>query len=97
LEALAGSRGETQAARRRAVVEVLSYKKRISRRGGRLNQLQSKIRDTVMGLVTVPVLHADDDSFLEPGGIGLWTKADAATMFDDLSVTSFEKGAGGER
>jgi len=50
-----------------------------------------------MGLVTVPVLHADDDSFLEPGGIGLWTKADAATMFDDLSVTSFEKGAGGER
>ena len=35
-----------------------------------------------------PVLQADDAVHKGPGKIGLWTKADAATMFDDLSVIS---------
>lgn len=34
-----------------------------------------------------PVLEADDRSLREPGMIGLWTKSDGATLFDDLSVT----------
>lgn len=29
-----------------------------------------------------------DDTFPQPGGVGVWTKADAATLFDDLAVTS---------
>ena len=35
-----------------------------------------------------PVLAADDEVHQEAGKIGLWTKADAATMFDDLSVAN---------
>ncbi len=32
------------------------------------------------------LLRAQDDSFTEAGMIGLWTKADAVTSFDDLSI-----------
>jgi hypothetical protein len=28
-----------------------------------------------------------DETFLQPGRIGLWTKADSVTHFDDLAVT----------
>jgi hypothetical protein len=31
-------------------------------------------------------LEADDDTFAEPGLVGLWTKADAVTAFDDLAI-----------
>lgn len=31
-------------------------------------------------------LEATDNTFTEPGGVGLWSKADAASSFDDLSV-----------
>lgn len=33
-----------------------------------------------------PVLEADDTALAKPGMIGLWTKSDAATLFDDLSA-----------
>jgi hypothetical protein len=33
------------------------------------------------------VLEADDVSCKKSGGVGLWTKADAATSFDDFDVT----------
>lgn len=33
-----------------------------------------------------PYLHANDDSFEEAGMIGLWTKADASSAFDDVAV-----------
>ncbi len=32
------------------------------------------------------VLEAKDSTFQEPGKIGLWTKADARSHFDDLKV-----------
>lgn len=32
------------------------------------------------------LLHATDTKLMEPGGIGLWTKADATTRFDNLSI-----------
>lgn len=32
------------------------------------------------------LLEAHDDTFTGPGGIGMWTKADATTDFDDLRV-----------
>jgi len=35
-----------------------------------------------------PVLSANDSSISGPGTIGLWTKADAATFFDDLSIAT---------
>ncbi len=34
-----------------------------------------------------PLLRANDDTFRRGGRIGLWTKADAATSFDDLRVS----------
>lgn len=35
-----------------------------------------------------PVLAVDDDTHQKAGQVGLWTKADAATSFDDLSVVA---------
>lgn len=32
------------------------------------------------------LLEVTDRTFTRPGGIGLWTKADAATFFDDLTI-----------
>ncbi len=32
------------------------------------------------------LLDVDDETFTEPGGVGLWTKADAATSFDEFEV-----------
>jgi hypothetical protein len=37
--------------------------------------------------------EADDDTFKEAGKIGLWTKADSVTYFDDLVAESIEGGA----
>jgi len=31
-----------------------------------------------------PVIHAEDKTFDEPGRVGLWTKADSVTFFDDF-------------
>ena len=38
-------------------------------------------------------LEAEDGTFAEAGQVGLWTKADAVTAFDDLKVTA----VGGEK
>ena len=35
----------------------------------------------------VSVLTHADGTFTEPGGVGLWTKADSLTYFDDLTIT----------
>jgi hypothetical protein len=35
-----------------------------------------------------PVVRATDKTFQEAGMIGLWTKGDAATLFDDLAMSS---------
>jgi 3-keto-disaccharide hydrolase len=34
------------------------------------------------------VIAASDDSFMEPGKVGVWTKADSVTLFDDFSYGS---------
>ena len=34
------------------------------------------------------LLHADDAKLTSPGAVGLWTKADATTRFDDLTVSA---------
>ncbi len=33
---------------------------------------------------------ADDDTFKDPGKVGLWTKADSVTYFDDLKIESYD-------
>ena len=37
------------------------------------------------------LFETEDTTFTTPGKIGVWTKADAVTQFDDLSVTSLDK------
>src|SRR5205807_1676822 len=37
-----------------------------------------------------PVIDAQDDTFQEPGKVGVWTKADSVTHFDALSATPLE-------
>lgn len=37
------------------------------------------------------LIEAEDSTFESGGGIGLWTKADAATAFDDLKVKPFSQ------
>lgn len=37
------------------------------------------------------LLEAKDDTFKDAGKIGLWTKADAQTLFDDLTLTVKDK------
>ncbi len=32
------------------------------------------------------LLEVDDDTFTKPGGVGLWTKADAVTSFDNFEI-----------
>jgi len=36
-------------------------------------------------------IEGKDDTFTKPGGVGLWTKADAATLFDKFTVISYKK------
>ncbi len=33
-----------------------------------------------------PLLEAEDSTFTDAGVVGLWTKADAQSYFDDLTV-----------
>ena len=37
------------------------------------------------------ILQGDDDTFTDAGGVGLWTKADAVTSFDDFTVQDLIK------
>jgi hypothetical protein len=36
--------------------------------------------------MAVLMLDAKDDMFREAGKVGLWTKSDAQTLFDDLQI-----------
>jgi len=36
------------------------------------------------------LFEADDDTFTEAGKVGLWTKADSVTYFDDLKIESYD-------
>jgi hypothetical protein len=33
------------------------------------------------------VIEAEDDTFSKPGAVGVWTKADSVTLFDDFNYT----------
>ena len=41
----------------------------------------------------VKIIEVENDSFQGPGKIGLWTKADSVTYFDDLQMTSIDESA----
>jgi hypothetical protein len=37
----------------------------------------------------IRIIETTDDTFKSPGYIDLWTKADAVTYFDDLTIHSY--------
>ena len=50
------------------------------------------VRVTAVGLFTVyldgkQLFEVEDTTFPDAGKVGVWTKADSVTYFDDLSVT----------
>jgi hypothetical protein len=54
----------------------------------RVRHVKNKIEGFLDGK---KLLDVEDKTLPESGGIGLWTKSDAATAFDNLKVTSEEK------
>jgi hypothetical protein len=36
----------------------------------------------------------EDETFSQPGRVGLWTKADSVTYFDNLTIESYDNGEG---
>jgi len=38
------------------------------------------------------LFEADDNTFPQPGEVGLWTKADSVTYFDNLTIESYDDG-----
>ncbi len=42
------------------------------------------------------LFQVTDETFQNPGRVGLWTKADSVTWFDDLRLATFDEGASGE-
>ena len=66
-----------------------TYGEKIRVPSGRWSELRIVVRDD---LFTIYLNNAElykvrDDTFRDPGKIGLWTKADSYTEFDDLNVT----------
>ncbi len=51
----------------------------------RISQTGNRIAGFING---AKLLETTDDTFQSAGGVGLWTKADAVTLFDDFSVTA---------
>ncbi len=45
----------------------------------------------VVSLNEKPLFEVVDDTFAEAGKIGVWTKADSVTHFDDLRVASYDR------
>jgi hypothetical protein len=36
------------------------------------------------------LFDVDDDTITDAGGVGVWTKADSVTLFDDLVAVSYD-------
>jgi hypothetical protein len=60
--------------------------------GGGWNELRLTVVDNIFTvyLNDKQLFQIDDETFTEAGKIGLWTKADAVTYFDDLQVISIK-------
>ena len=54
-------------------------------------RLVAKDRHLQVYFNDVMVIEADDDAFKDPGNVGVWTKADSVTLFDDLVIKSVAK------
>ncbi|MBI3291570.1 MAG: DUF1080 domain-containing protein [Elusimicrobia bacterium] len=60
---------------------------------GRWNSLRVTVRGTLFVVYCngEKLFEVEDSTFQEPGKIGLWTKADSVTYFDDFEVKPFDE------
>jgi hypothetical protein len=49
-------------------------------------RFQAKGRHLTVSFDGKPMIETDDDTFAEPGKVGLWTKADSVSAFADFSI-----------
>jgi hypothetical protein len=54
--------------------------------------IEVKMRHFAVSFNGQRLFEADDDTFPESGGIGLWTKADSVTAFDNLTIEDSDAG-----
>lgn len=67
---------------------LFSYGKKVTVPGGQWNTLQVSVRGNrfAVSLNGEHVFDVEDDTFKDAGKVGLWTKADSVTSFDDLKI-----------
>jgi hypothetical protein len=67
----------------------LAYGKKVDIPSGAWSTLHVAARGNLfaVSLDDRPIFQVEDSTFNEPGKVGVWTKADSATHFDDLAVT----------
>jgi hypothetical protein len=67
---------------------LFSYGKKADVPGGRWNELRVKARGARFEVILngSHVFDIEDETFSGPGKVGLWTKADSVTAFDNLAI-----------
>ena len=70
----------------------MSYGKKVAVQGGAWSVLRLQARGShfAVWLNGEHLFDVDDETFSEAGKVGLWTKADSVTAFDDFSIKSYE-------
>ena len=67
-------------------VQVASWKGKVAKNAWHAYQLEAKGDHFVVTFDGKKVLDVNDKTFAQAGKVGLWTKADSVTYFDDLAV-----------
>lgn len=71
------------------VGEGRTYGKKVKVPPGIWSELKIEVKDDLFTIYlnNVELYKVKDETFQNPGKIGLWTKADSYTLFDDLMIT----------
>ena len=71
------------------VGEGRTYGKKVKVPSGIWSELKIEVKDDLFTIYlnNVELYKVKDETFQNPGKIGLWTKADSYTLFDDLMIT----------
>ncbi|MEW6267830.1 MAG: family 16 glycoside hydrolase [Thermodesulfobacteriota bacterium] len=83
---------EVEAGKRRDLKPIgagmLAYGKKVDVPSGAWSTLRVEANDArfAVSLDGRHLFDVEDDTFREPGRVGLWTKADSVTAFDDLEI-----------
>jgi hypothetical protein len=78
---------------------LLAYGKKVEVPAGKWSELRVVSRGTKHSVYFngEHLFDVEDDTFTAPGRVGLWTKADSVTRFDELVIENLDNGSGGRR